>query len=76
MLYNLPFLERGGFNATKTVLWCNGNTSDFGSEIPSSNLGRITITLFKPVRLLTFPQDVLLFLLEQCILSLNKMQIY
>lgn len=47
MLYNLSFLERGGFNATKTVLWCNGNTSDFGSEIPSSNLGRITITLFK-----------------------------
>ena len=47
MLYTLPFLERGGFNATKTVLWCNGNTSDFGSEIPSSNLGRITITLFK-----------------------------
>lgn len=43
MLYNLPFLERGGFNATKTVLWCNGNTSDFGSEIPSSNLGRTTI---------------------------------
>ena len=40
-------LERGRFNATKTVLWCNGNTSDFGSEIPSSNLGRITITLFK-----------------------------
>ena len=23
-------------------LWCNGNTSDFGSEIPSSNLGSST----------------------------------
>ena len=40
-------LEHGRFNATKTVLWCNGNTSDFGSEIPSSNLGRITIVLIK-----------------------------
>lgn len=36
-------LERGRFNATKIVLWCNGNTSDFGSEISSSNLGRTTI---------------------------------
>lgn len=47
MLYNLPFLERGRFNATKIVLWCNGNTSDFGSEIPSSNLGRIAIVTIK-----------------------------
>ena len=23
-------------------LWCNGNTSDFGPDIPSSNLGRPT----------------------------------
>gem|GEM_PF-4453688 len=38
-------LEHGRFNTTKIVLWCNGNTSDFGSEISSSNLGRTTITL-------------------------------
>lgn len=43
-------LEHGRFNATKTVLWCNGNTSDFGSEIPSSSLGRITIVLIKSTK--------------------------
>ena len=46
MVYHViqsDILERGRFNATKIVLWCNGNTSDFGSEIPSSNLGRTTI---------------------------------
>ena len=33
-------------------LWCNGNTSDFGPDIPSSNLGRPTknLAMFKKNR--------------------------
>ena len=30
---------------THIVLWCNGNTTDFGSVVPSSTLGRTTAIL-------------------------------
>ena len=35
-------IEKHTTRDIKTVLWCNGNTSDSGPEIPSSSLGRTT----------------------------------
>ena len=32
------------------VLWCNGSTSSFGVGSPSSNLGRITMLVYKSCR--------------------------
>lgn len=37
-----PVIEKHTTRDNKTVLWCNGNTSDSGPEIPGSSPGRTT----------------------------------